>query len=68
MLTIIIINVTFFCKYPIYKKLEFESFMESVNIYKIVEIIAKTILYLRLIILDSYKDKLLMLVVIAAAV
>lgn len=42
--------------------------MESVNIYKIGEIIAKTILYLRLIILDSYKDKLLMLVVIAAAV
>ena len=42
--------------------------MDSVNIYKIVEIIANIILYLRLISLDSDKDKLLKLAVVAILV
>ena len=48
-----------------YQKLLVQLFIEPVNIYKIVEIIAKIILYFRLISLDSDKDKLLTLVVIA---
>jgi len=65
MLTSIFKNVTFFLRHSNYQKLLVQLFIEPVNIYKIVEIIAKIILYFRLISLDSDKDKLLTLVVIA---
>jgi|GEM_PF-2303468 hypothetical protein len=43
-------------------KLKADLLVKSVNIYKLIEIIAKIILYFRLISLDSDKDKLLMFV------